>query len=89
MALGGTRTDILKLVVTEAMTVTGVGLALGLVSALALGGFLQVILYGVASTDPLTFVTVSVFMIGITFAACAIPARRAANADPMVALRHE
>jgi putative ABC transport system permease protein len=88
IALGGQKSDVLKLVVGEGMMVTGIGLALGLVLALVIGRFLSVILYGIPSTDPLTFSTISLFMAVVTFTACIVPARRASKVDPMVALRY-
>ena len=89
MALGGQRSDILKLVVGEGMILTGVGLALGLVCALVLARFISVILYGIGSADPVTFIGISVLMIVVTLEACYIPARRASGVEPTVALRYE
>ena len=89
MALGGQRSDILKLVVGEGMVLTGVGLALGLAGALVLARFISVILYGIGSADPVTFIGISVLMIVVTLEACYIPARRAARVDPVIALADE
>jgi len=89
MALGGQRSDILKLVVGEGMVLTGVGLALGLAGALVLARFISVILYGIGSADPVTFIGISVLMIVVTLEACYIPARRASGVEPTVALRYE
>ena len=89
MALGGQRSDILKLVVGEGMVLTGVGLALGLAGALVLARFISVILYGIGSADPVTFIGISLLMIVVTLEACYIPARRASGVEPTVALRYE
>ena len=89
MALGGQRSDILKLVVGEGMVLTGVGLALGLAGALVLARFISVILYGIGSADPVTFIGISVLMIVVTLEACYIPARRASGVETTVALRYE
>jgi ABC-type lipoprotein release transport system permease subunit len=71
------------------MSLTAMGLGMGLAGALALTRFLSRFLYGVRPTDPITFVAVSLSLAGVALLACYIPARRAMNVDPMVALRHE
>jgi predicted permease len=89
MALGAQKNDVLKLVVNGGMALTVMGVGVGVAGALALTRFLSSLLYGVKPTDPLTFVVVSLVLTGIALLACYIPARRAMNADPIVALRYE
>ena len=89
MALGAQRRDVLTLVVKEALALTAAGLAIGLLCALVLTRFLSSLLYGMQYTDPLTLAAVSLLLIAVASIATAIPARRAAKVDPMVALRYE
>ncbi|HEV2843996.1 MAG TPA: ABC transporter permease, partial [Thermoanaerobaculia bacterium] len=87
MAIGAGRRDVLRLVLRQGMTLVGVGLALGLAGAFALTRLLAGILFGVETTDPLTFVGVPIVLVLVTLAACWLPARRAARLDPLAALR--
>jgi len=64
-------------------------LAIGLVGALALGQVISHLLFGISSTDPLTFVTVSLLLIAVSLVACCLPARRAMSVEPIAALRQE
>jgi putative ABC transport system permease protein len=89
MALGAKRADVLRLVVRQGMTMTLVGLALGLFGAFGLSRVLRGLLFGVSPTDPLTFGGVSLVLLAVALFACLIPARRATRVDPIVALRTE
>ena len=89
MALGSQRSDVLKLVLTQGMNLTVIGLVIGLTIAAISTRLLSMILYGIRATDPFTFVGVSLLMTFVTLVACYIPARRATKIDPMVALRHD
>jgi putative ABC transport system permease protein len=89
MALGARATDVLRLVLTEFMRLTVVGVALGLVGAYLLTRLMTSLLFGVTPTDVTTFVLVSITLSLVALVACLIPARRAARVDPLVALRYE
>src|SRR5580700_9330244 len=88
MALGAQPADILRMVFREGLFIVGVGLVLGIVSALAAGRVVGSFLT-VSARDPITFVAVTSILTFVALAACFIPARRAMRVDPMVALRYE
>jgi predicted permease len=89
MALGARRGDVLRLVVGQGMRLSAVGAAVGLAGALAASRLMSRFIYGVASTDPLSYVAGTLVAIGVALLASYIPARRATKVDPMVALRYE
>jgi putative ABC transport system permease protein len=89
MALGAKRSDVLRLVVRQGMTMTVIGVALGLIGAFSMSRVLAGLLHGVSATDPLTFAGVSIVLLAVALLACLIPARRATRVNPIVALRTE
>jgi putative ABC transport system permease protein len=89
MALGATPSGMLSLILAESLRLIFFGVVFGVAAAFALTRMLASMLYGVTSTDPLIFVSVTLLLTVIALAACLIPARRAMRIDPMVALRHE
>jgi putative ABC transport system permease protein len=89
MAMGARSCDVLRMVVRQGMSLTMIGLVIGLTLAFAATRLLTSLLYGVGPTDPSTFVVISSLFALVALLACYIPARRAAKVDPIVALRHE
>jgi predicted permease len=89
MALGAARGDILKLISRHGLVLVGSGVSVGLLFALALTRAMSKLLMGVSPSDPITYLGVIILLGAVSLLACWIPARRATNVDPMVALRYE
>jgi putative ABC transport system permease protein len=88
-ALGASRVDILALVVRQGMTLTGLGIAIGLAGAVAASETIRTMLFGVSRLDPVTYVGVIVLLAGVSAIACSVPAWRAVRVDPASTLRAE
>lgn len=89
VALGAETRDVLRMVLRQGLTLALLGVALGIAASLALTRLMKTLLFGVSTTDPLTFVGVALLLIFIALLACWIPAQRATTVDPMIALRTE
>jgi putative ABC transport system permease protein len=89
MALGATRSDLLKLVLGQGLGSALIGAGIGVAASLAITRLLQTMLFGVKPTDPVTFLLVGLLIVGVALLASYLPARRAIKVDPIVALRYE
>jgi len=89
MALGAQRAHVLAMVMRESMLLVGIGVAIGLGSAIAASRFVATLLFGLEPRDPGTIAAATAVMIGVAALAGFLPARRASNVDPMVALHYE
>ncbi len=89
MALGANPSNVLSMVIRQGLTLTLIGVAIGIVAALGVTRLISSMIYGVTPYDPATFVLVAVVLVAVALLACYIPARRAMKVDPMVALRYE
>jgi putative ABC transport system permease protein len=89
LALGAQSGDVLKLVIRQGLKLALLGICIGLAGALALTRLLKTLLFNVSATDPLTFAVIALLLLLVALLACWIPARRATQVDPLVALRYE
>jgi ABC-type antimicrobial peptide transport system permease subunit len=89
MALGAQRGEVRRLVLRQGFWLAGLGVCIGLPVALGATRLLKSLLFGINPADPVTFLVVPALLLGVACLACWLPARRAANVDPMIALRSE
>ena len=89
ISIGASRSDVLKLILGQGLTLSVVGLIGGLVTALVVTRFSAHLLYGVSSADPVTFTVIALLLLGVAVVSGYFPARRATRIDPVVALRME
>ncbi|HEY0800901.1 MAG TPA: FtsX-like permease family protein, partial [Steroidobacteraceae bacterium] len=89
MSMGAQTKNVLGLVLRSGMLLTALGLAIGLPIAFLLARALSSLLFGVQATDPMTFIGLPSLLLAVAGLACYLPARRAANLDPLQALRHD
>jgi len=89
MAIGATRRSVIGLVLKDGMTWSAAGILVGLIGAFAAATLIAALLFGVPARDPVTFVTVGSAVLLVALAASAIPAARAVNIDPTIAMRTE
>jgi putative ABC transport system permease protein len=89
MALGARPGDVIRLILKQGLALTLIGVAAGVLGALAAARAMSRLLYGVTATDPATFAAISLLLAIVALLACYLPARRATKVDPLVALRSD
>jgi ABC-type antimicrobial peptide transport system permease subunit len=89
VALGARATEVARMVLGEALLLSGIAVVIGLAAAFALTRLLQTLLFEISATDPATLAAVSVGVLAVAVLSAILPARRAMRVDPMVALRYE
>lgn len=89
VALGARRNNVLKVILSQGLTLTMLGVSIGLLVSLLFMRVMSGLIYGIRINDPTTYISASIILITVAFIACFIPARRAIKIDPMEALRYE
>jgi putative ABC transport system permease protein len=89
IALGATGGDVARLVLRQGLLLASAGVVIGAGAAFALTRWMESLIYGVSPTDPVTFTSVALLLVGIALLASYVPARRAVRVDPMQSLRAE
>jgi ABC-type antimicrobial peptide transport system permease subunit len=89
MALGAQLSDVQKLILKQGMMLAAIGSLFGLLIAFGGARMMKSLLYGVSTSDPVTFTCVALLLLSIALFACWVPARRASRVEPMIALRAE
>ena len=89
ISVGAKQRDVLRLILGQTLTLAGIGMAGGLVTAVAVTRFAANLLYGISPADPATFALIAVLLLFVSLVAGYFPARRATKIDPMIALRSE
>jgi len=89
MALGADTSRVVSSIIRQALTLAVIGMAIGLVAAIALSRIMTSLLYDISATDPITYVIVSLMLVGVAVVASLVPALRATRVDPVTALRYE
>ena len=89
LALGAQRSNVLRLILGDGLKLALLGVALGLLAAVAFTRLLKGLLFGINASDPLTFAAIAALLVTVALLACYLPARRATKVDPLIALRYE
>jgi len=89
ISVGAKQRDVLRLILGQTLTLAAIGMAGGLVTAIAVTRFAANLLYGISPADPVTFILIAVLLLFVSLVAGYFPARRATKIDPMTALRSE
>jgi ABC-type antimicrobial peptide transport system permease subunit len=87
MALGARRGDVLALVLRQGLLLSGIGISIGVAGALLTTRYLQALLYGLSSLDPVTFIVMILLFVVVSAFAAYVPAKRALRVDPLIAIR--
>jgi len=89
MAIGASRADVFRMILSHGIKLTLIGVGIGLVGAFGLTRLMATMLFGVAPTDATTFGSIAVLLIGVALIACFLPGRRATKVEPTISLRYE